>query len=79
MPPRGEGPYADRAVYSLPRGRGIVEGLLARGCTVIFRAHPFNYRFPEAKAWIVEIKRILAADAAATGRQHRSAKPQSRK
>ena len=59
-----------RLSYSLPSGRGIVEGLLARGCTVIFRAHPFNYRFPEAAKWIAEIGDLLAADAAATGRQH---------
>ncbi|UNK47449.1 CDP-glycerol glycerophosphotransferase family protein [Arthrobacter sulfonylureivorans] len=68
--PTWRGPYADSAVYSLPSGRGIVEGLLARGCTVIFRAHPFNYRFPEAAKWIAEIGDLLAADAAATGRQH---------
>ncbi|NKX49345.1 hypothetical protein HER39_01860 [Arthrobacter deserti] len=68
--PTWRGPYADTAVYSLPHGRGIVEALLARGCTVIFRAHPFNYRFPEATAWIAEIGELLAADAAATGRQH---------
>ncbi|MCG2622264.1 CDP-glycerol glycerophosphotransferase family protein [Arthrobacter sp. I2-34] len=68
--PTWRGPYADTAVYSLPHGRGIVEGLLARGCTVIFRAHPFNYRFPEATAWITEIGELLAADAVATGRQH---------
>jgi hypothetical protein len=68
--PTWRGPYADTAVYSLPHGRGIVESLLARGCTVIFRAHPFNYRFPEARAWIAEIGELLAADSAATGRQH---------
>jgi hypothetical protein len=68
--PTWRGPYADTAVYSLPHGKGIVQSLLARGCTVIFRAHPFNYRFPEARAWIEEIGRLLAADAAATGRRH---------
>ena len=68
--PTWRGPYADTAVYSLPHGRGIVEGLLARGCTVIFRAHPFNYRFPEAAAWIAEIGRVLAEDTAASGRRH---------
>ncbi|TJY67427.1 hypothetical protein E4J89_15210 [Arthrobacter sp. CAU 1506] len=68
--PTWRGPYADSAVYSLPSGRGIVQGLLDRGCTVIFRAHPFNYRFPEAAKWIAEIGELLAADSATTGRQH---------
>ena len=43
--PTWQGPFADSRVYSLPVGRQIVEQLLARGARVIFRAHPFNYRY----------------------------------
>jgi CDP-glycerol glycerophosphotransferase (TagB/SpsB family) len=57
-------------VFSLPSGRQIVEALLARGARVVFRAHPFNYRYRECVAMIEEIGRILAADRAATGRDH---------
>ena len=47
--PTWQGPFADSRVYSLPVGRQIVEALLARGARVIFRAHPFNYRYAEAR------------------------------
>jgi hypothetical protein len=68
--PTWQGPFADTRVYSLPMGREIVEHLLARGARVIFRAHPFNYRFQICVDLINDIGRLLAADRAATGRQH---------
>ncbi|HEX8507967.1 MAG TPA: CDP-glycerol glycerophosphotransferase family protein, partial [Propionibacteriaceae bacterium] len=68
--PTWQGPFADTRVYSLPLGREIVEELLARGVRVIFRAHPFNYRFPICVEMINDIGKLLAADKAATGRRH---------
>lgn len=68
--PTWQGPFADTRVYSLPLGRQIVQELLARGVRVIFRAHPFNYRFSVCVDMIAAIGRLLAADKAATGREH---------
>ena len=68
--PTWQGPFADSRVYSLPVGRQIVEAVLARGARVIFRAHPFNYRYADAAAMINEIGAVLDADRAATGREH---------
>lgn len=68
--PTWRGPYADTAVYSLPLGVDIVQALLDRGCTVIFRAHPFNYRYPDAVRRMRRIRNLLALDAAETGREH---------
>ncbi|HET9872154.1 MAG TPA: CDP-glycerol glycerophosphotransferase family protein [Propionibacteriaceae bacterium] len=69
--PTWRGPFADSRVYSVPLGSDIVAALLERGATVIFRAHPFNYRFPDAAAMIESIGRLLAADSESTGRAHR--------
>ncbi|MGP5194599.1 CDP-glycerol glycerophosphotransferase family protein [Arthrobacter rhombi] len=68
--PTWRGPYADTAVYSLPIGVEIVQALLDRGCTVIFRAHPFNYRYPDAVRMMRRVRRLLALDAEETGREH---------
>jgi CDP-glycerol glycerophosphotransferase (TagB/SpsB family) len=68
--PTWQGPFADTRVYSLPLGKEIVQRLLDRGVRVIFRAHPFNYRFPICVDLINEIGRLLTADNAATGRNH---------
>ncbi len=68
--PTWRGPYADSRVYSLPLGERIVRGLLDRGVRVVFRAHPFNYRFPEATAAIQRIGRMLDDDRRATQREH---------
>ena len=69
--PTWQGPFADTRVYSLPVGRQIVEELIARGARVIFRAHPFNYRYAEATRMITEIGAVLDADRAVSGRDHR--------
>jgi CDP-glycerol glycerophosphotransferase (TagB/SpsB family) len=68
--PTWQGPFSDSRVFSLPLGRQIVEALLARGARVVFRAHPFNYRYRECVAMIEEIGRVLAADKSASGRDH---------
>ncbi|SDS65974.1 CDP-glycerol glycerophosphotransferase, TagB/SpsB family [Friedmanniella luteola] len=68
--PTWQGPYADSRVFSLPVGEQVVAALLARGCRVVFRAHPFNYRYPECRAVIASIGALLDADRERTGRQH---------
>ncbi len=68
--PTWQGPFADSRVYSLPAGARIVRALLDRGARVIFRAHPFNYRYPDAVAMIQAIGAMLDADRARTGRKH---------
>lgn len=68
--PTWQGPFSDSRVFSLPIGRQIVQALLDRGARVVFRAHPFNYRYRDCTEMIEEIGRLLAADKAATGREH---------
>ncbi len=68
--PTWRGPYADSQLYSLPIGAAIVAGLMRRGVRVVFRAHPFNYRFPDAVAMITVIQRLLDGDRQHTGRPH---------
>ena len=68
--PTWQGPYADSRVYSLPVGKRIVDEALLRGARVIFRAHPFNYRYPDSREMIAEIGALLDADRAKSGRQH---------
>ncbi len=63
--PTWQGSFADTRVYSLPVGERIVDALLRRGVRVIFRAHPFNYRYPAAVELIKKIQARLAADSAA--------------
>jgi hypothetical protein len=68
--PTWEGHYADTNYGSLPVGPAIIEALLERGCTVIFRPHPYSYKNPEARENIRRIHELLAADAEANGRAH---------
>lgn len=68
--PTWRGAYKDSELYSLPRGTDIVQNLLDRGCTVIFRAHTLNYRYGVARKMISEVGELLDADAAKTGRHH---------
>jgi CDP-glycerol glycerophosphotransferase (TagB/SpsB family) len=68
--PTWQGPFADSRVYSLPVGRQIVEQLLAHGARVIFRAHPFNYRYPDSEKMIEDIGAVLDADREVSGREH---------
>lgn len=56
---------------SLPWGAGIVQALLARQATVIFRPHPVSYRDRGDAERIAEIQRMLADDQRQSGRSHR--------
>ncbi len=68
--PTWQGPYADTRVYSLPLGADIVQALLDRGVRVVFRAHPFNYRYSECRELIARIGAMLDGDRRRTGREH---------
>jgi len=58
-------------VSSLAVADRIVQALLDRGCTVVFRRHFAGQNHAEAEAMIVRVNELLTADAAATGRPHR--------
>lgn len=68
--PTWRGAYQDSELYSLPRGIEIVQNLLDRGCTVVFRAHSLNYKYSVARKFMAEIRELLDADARQTGRAH---------
>jgi len=55
---------------SLPLGAQIIDALLARGVTVIFRPHPQTYRDPQQTGLAQDIQRRLTADRKTTGREH---------
>ncbi|MDA1358499.1 CDP-glycerol glycerophosphotransferase family protein [Glycomyces luteolus] len=55
---------------SLKEGRRIVEALVARGASVIFRTHPYTRSNAAYQACADEIRSLLAADAARSGRPH---------
>lgn len=62
--------HADAQYSSLPVGVEIVRRLLDRGCTVVFRPHPYSYRTPELAEACLAIREMLEADTAETGRAH---------
>jgi hypothetical protein len=68
--PTWSGFHGDADYSSLPVGEAIVSALIARGCTVIFRPHPYARRSPANAAAIGRIASRLRADAAASGRAH---------
>ena len=55
---------------SLFLGLKIIDALLARGATVIFRPHPQTYSDPDQTRLAQEIQHRLGADRKTTGRQH---------
>ncbi|MDR1392830.1 MAG: CDP-glycerol glycerophosphotransferase family protein [Bifidobacteriaceae bacterium] len=64
------GNTSDSNYSSLPRAGLVVQGLLDRGCTVIFRPHPYWERHWRTAAGRDAVFDLLAKDAAATGRAH---------
>lgn len=68
--PTWHGPSEAQNFCSLEVGEAIVQALLDRGATVIFRRHPAGSDWPEHERIIAAIGRMLAADAARTGRRH---------
>jgi hypothetical protein len=68
--PTWSGFYDDSDYSSLSAGRAIVEALLARGCVVVFRPHPYARRHPANARNCAEVIELLARDARETGRPH---------
>lgn len=68
--PTWTGHHADTNYCSLPMGEAIVRGLLARGATVILRAHPYTTQNPTSARQLARLEELLAADRARTGRPH---------
>jgi hypothetical protein len=69
--PTWQGSSEETNYSSLPVGAAIVQALLARNATVVFRPHPAGRGDPDNAAAISDINALLAADAKATGRKHR--------
>jgi hypothetical protein len=68
--PTWSGFYEDSDYSSLPAGTKIVQALLDRGCTVIFRPHPYARKHPGNSAACDEVIALLAQSAKETGRDH---------
>ncbi|MFT4108568.1 CDP-glycerol glycerophosphotransferase family protein [Propionicimonas sp.] len=68
--PTWSGFYEDSDYSSLRAGRAIVAGLLERGCTVVFRPHPYARRHKGNAEACDSIIELLTLDAASTGRTH---------
>lgn len=68
--PTWVGYFTDSCHCSLPIGDKIVAALLARGARVILRPHPYSARDADSARQIARMEQMLAADQAATGRDH---------
>lgn len=68
--PTWRGFHEDAAYSSVPQALDIVGEAVSRGCTVIFRPHPYNDRDPEFARIAQRVRELLAADTTATGRKH---------
>jgi hypothetical protein len=68
--PTWAGFYADSNYSSLLVGYDIVKALVARGCSVVFRPHPYSRRSPALSRECDRIRTLLAEDRRANGRPH---------
>lgn len=68
--PTWSGFYEDSDYSSLSAGPAIVQGLLDRGCTVVFRPHPYARRHPGNARACRQIIDLLSQDASTSGRRH---------
>ncbi|SCG63322.1 CDP-Glycerol:Poly(glycerophosphate) glycerophosphotransferase [Micromonospora echinaurantiaca] len=68
--PTWTGHHADANYCSLPVAETLLRRLLARGATVILRAHPYTAQNPASARQLGRLTELLAADRARTGRQH---------
>jgi Putative glycosyl/glycerophosphate transferases involved in teichoic acid biosynthesis TagF/TagB/EpsJ/RodC len=68
--PTWSGFYEDSDYSSLPAGTKIVQALLDRGCTVIFRPHPYARKHRGNSAACDEVISLLTQSAKDTGRAH---------
>lgn len=68
--PTWRGHTKDTTLSSIASGEQIIDGLVARGATVIFRPHPSSRNFVRDVAVINQIDAKLAAHRRETGRPH---------
>lgn len=68
--PTWSGFYDDSDYSSLTAGKAVVQALLDRGCTVVFRPHPYARRHKGNAAACTQIIDLLAQDQKASGRPH---------
>ncbi|WP_433553670.1 CDP-glycerol glycerophosphotransferase family protein [Micromonospora zamorensis] len=68
--PTWTGHHADADYCSLPVAEGLLRRLLARGATVILRAHPYTAQNPASARQLGRLTELLVADRARTGRPH---------
>jgi hypothetical protein len=68
--PTWAGFHTDSAYSSLPIGVTIVSALIARGCNVIYRPHPYTGRTRALELASARIKELLRRDAESNGRKH---------
>ncbi|WP_344354753.1 CDP-glycerol glycerophosphotransferase family protein, partial [Micromonospora lupini] len=68
--PTWTGHHADADYCSLPVAEELLRGLLARGATVILRAHPYTAQNPASARQLGRLTELLVADRARNGRQH---------
>ena len=68
--PTWSGFYDDSDYSSLAAGPAMVKALLERGCTVIFRPHPYARRHKSNSRSCDQIIALLTQDAAVIGRKH---------
>ncbi|MFG2062106.1 CDP-glycerol glycerophosphotransferase family protein [Micromonospora sp. NPDC048871] len=68
--PTWAGFYADSNYSSLLVGYDIVKALIARGCSIVFRPHPYTIRSAALTQESERIKALLAEDARTSGRKH---------
>ncbi|MFI6271872.1 CDP-glycerol glycerophosphotransferase family protein [Micromonospora zamorensis] len=68
--PTWTGHHADADYCSLPVAEDLLRRLLARGATVILRAHPYTAQNPASARQLGRLTELLVADRARTGRPH---------
>lgn len=68
--PTWSGFYDDSDYSSLSAGPQIIQTLLARGCVVVFRPHPYARRHPGNTQACKQIIDLLARDVRENGRPH---------
>nr|WP_240955903.1 CDP-glycerol glycerophosphotransferase family protein [Micromonospora sp. HNM0581] len=68
--PTWAGFYADSNYSSLHVGYDIVQALVERGCSIVFRPHPYSHRSAALGRECERIKALLAEDHRTSGRPH---------
>jgi len=68
--PTWAGMHTDSAYSSLPIGPLLIRALIARGCVIIYRPHPYSDRNAKLAAASAEIRTILETDARDSDRAH---------